>query len=101
MTTLMSSIAASALFSAATLTPGQTAAVSARDAIDAGNQAWIDGVKTGNVKRIIATYTKDAVDCGSTGECIRGQLQIERHMANSTHEPWTGALGCGEDVGID
>ena len=77
MRTLASSIAALCLFSAAMLALGRTAA---RNAIDAGNQAWIDGVKAGDVKRITATYTEEAVNCGPTGECIRGRLQIERQM---------------------
>jgi hypothetical protein len=39
-----------------------------------------NGVKTEDVKHIFATYGEDAVDCGSTGECLRGRLQIERQM---------------------
>ena len=80
MKTLKSIIAASGLIMAAMLAPVQTTAVTVREAIDAGNQAGIDGVKAGDVKRIGATYTEDAVDCGPTGECIRGRLEIERHM---------------------
>lgn len=55
-------------------------ASAARQQIDAGNQAWIDGVKQGNVELISATYTSDAVDCGPAGECIRGRSAIEQHM---------------------
>lgn len=51
-----------------------------RAAIDAGNQAWIDGVKAGDVASILATYAEGAVDCGPTGECITGRAQIEQHM---------------------
>ena len=80
MRTLRSLIATGGLFSAALLTPGHAATASPRAAIDAGNQAWIDGVKAGDVERIIATYAEDAVDCGPTGQCIRGRLQIERQM---------------------
>jgi uncharacterized protein (TIGR02246 family) len=80
MKTLRSFITAVGLVSAAMLVPGQTPVVSARAAIDAGNHAWIDGIKAGDMKRIAATYTEDAVDCGRTGECIRGRSQIERHM---------------------
>jgi ketosteroid isomerase-like protein len=74
-------LTACGLVSAAILVPGQAPTSSARAAVDAGNQAWIDGMKAGDVKRIAATYTDDAVDCSATGECIRGRLQIERHMA--------------------
>ncbi len=49
-------------------------------AIDAGNQAWVDGVKAGDVKRILATYSSDAVDCGPGGECFTGKAAIETHM---------------------
>jgi ketosteroid isomerase-like protein len=76
----MTSIAAAALSSMAMFSIAKTPDVSARAAVDAGNQAWIEGVKSGDVKRIIATYTEDAVDCGPTGECLRGRVQIERQM---------------------
>jgi ketosteroid isomerase-like protein len=52
----------------------------ARGQIDAGNQAWIDGMKQGNVGMIAATYTPDAVDCSAEGSCIRGRSGIEEHM---------------------
>jgi len=52
----------------------------ARRQIDAGNQAWIDGMKQGNVELITATYTSDAVDCSAEGDCIRGHAAIEEHM---------------------
>ena len=52
----------------------------ARRQIDAGNQAWIDGMKQGNVGLIAATYTPDAVDCGPAGDCIRGRPAIQEHM---------------------
>jgi ketosteroid isomerase-like protein len=63
-------------------TLAQTAptSASARASIDAGNQAWIDGVKSGDVAPIIATYAEHSVDCGPTGTCIEGQPQIDRHM---------------------
>ena len=62
--------------------PAQTTPTSpsARAAIDAGNQAWIDGVKAGDVARIIATYARQSVDCGPTGACISGRAAIEQHM---------------------
>ena len=52
----------------------------ARRQIDAGNQAWIDGMKQGNVGLIVATYTSDAVDCSPEGVCIRGRSAIEQHL---------------------
>ena len=52
----------------------------ARRQIDAGNQAWIDGMKQGNVALVTATYTSDAVNCSSEGDCVRGRTAIEEHM---------------------
>jgi ketosteroid isomerase-like protein len=52
----------------------------ARKQIDAGNQAWIDGMKQGSVGPIAATYTPNAVDCNAEGDCIRGRLAIEEHI---------------------
>ncbi len=80
MKTLISAIAVSSLAAAACMAQSGTLPDSTRAQIDAGNQAWIDGVKTGNVPLIIATYAVDAVDCGPTGECTRGKSQIEQHM---------------------
>jgi ketosteroid isomerase-like protein len=65
--------------------PGATAqsgpaSASARAGIDAGNQAWIDGVKSANIDMILATYTEEAVDCGPSGECFKGKSQIAQHM---------------------
>ncbi|MGA8594892.1 MAG: DUF4440 domain-containing protein [Bryobacteraceae bacterium] len=54
--------------------------LSAKAGIDAGNQAWIDGVEAGNVGLIAATYADDAIDCDSTGKCIKGRIQIEQHL---------------------
>lgn len=56
------------------------ASPSARASINAGNQAWIDGVKLGTVDSIIATYSERSVDCGPTGNCIIGRPRIEQHM---------------------
>ena len=80
MKKVMFLLAMSASFPVAMIVQSGTVAASARAGIDAGNQAWIDGVKTGDLALITATYAEDAVDCGTTGECFRGRLQIERHM---------------------
>ena len=66
MKKLMFLIALGALFPVAMIAQSGTVAALARAGIDAGNQAWIDGVKTGNIALITATYTEDAVDCGPT-----------------------------------
>jgi ketosteroid isomerase-like protein len=62
------------------LAQNQSIATAARQQIDAGNQAWIDGMKQGNVALIYATYTPNAVDCGPSGDCIRGRAAIEQRM---------------------
>jgi ketosteroid isomerase-like protein len=54
----------------------------ARAGIDAGNQAWIDGMKRGDAARIAATYAENAVDCGPAGDCFAGRTQIEKHIAD-------------------
>lgn len=56
----------------------------ARKFIDAGNQAWVNGMKSGNVARIAATYAEDALDCGPSGECEKGRAAIEAAMKTRT-----------------
>ena len=58
----------------------------ARRQIDAGNQAWIDGMKQGGAGPAAATYTPDAVDCNADGDCIRGRTAIEEHMKKEMAE---------------
>jgi ketosteroid isomerase-like protein len=58
----------------------------ARRQIDAGNQAWIDGMKQGSVGLIAATYSPDAVDCNAGGDCIRGRPAIEEHVKQEITE---------------
>jgi ketosteroid isomerase-like protein len=71
----------------------------ARHQIDAGNQAWIDGMKQGNVEVISATYTSDAVDCNPAGDCLRGRSAIEQHMkqelAHSGKADWAHVTSIG------
>lgn len=52
----------------------------ARKDIDAGNLAWVNGMKSGDAKAIAATYAADAVDCAAGGECVRGRPAIEAHF---------------------
>ena len=68
------------LCSAACLAQGKPVESVARRQIDRGNQAWIDGMKQGNVGLIAATYTPEAVDCSAEGDCIRGRPAIEKHI---------------------
>jgi ketosteroid isomerase-like protein len=68
------------LFTAVGFAQSKPIESSARRQVDAGNQAWIDGMKQGKVGLIAATYTQDAVDCSAAGDCIRGRSTIEAHM---------------------
>lgn len=48
--------------------------------IHEGNQAWVNGMKSGDAAKIAMTYAADALDCGATGECVKGRAAIERAM---------------------
>lgn len=52
----------------------------ARKDIDAGNQAWVQGMKEGSAAKIAATYAENAIDCTATGECYKGRAAIEKYM---------------------
>jgi ketosteroid isomerase-like protein len=85
----------------------QTIEPAARKGIDAGNQAWIEGVKAGEAAPIAATYADNAVDCGPTGECIGGRVAIEQEIkdlfakrgrAKGAHVSSVGSVQQGEFV---
>jgi ketosteroid isomerase-like protein len=61
----------------------QTGAIDpvARKDIDAGNQAWVTGMKEGRAAPIAATYAGNALDCAATGECLNGRAAIEKHIS--------------------
>jgi ketosteroid isomerase-like protein len=71
---------------ATSLAQGKPIEPAARRQIDAGNQAWIDGMKQGSVGLIAATYTPGAVDCNAEGDCIRGLPAIEEHIKKEMTE---------------
>ena len=75
-------------FSASAFLFAQTRPVEAgaRSGIDAGNQAWIDGMRRGDAGIIAATYTGDAVDCSPEGTCVRGRSAIEAHLKKEISE---------------
>jgi ketosteroid isomerase-like protein len=52
----------------------------ARKDIDAGNQAWVRGMKEARAAPIAATYAESAVDCAATGECVKGRAAIEDYI---------------------
>ena len=47
-----------------------------RKDIDAGNQAWVDGLKAGDVDRIVSSYSQDSVNCNAAGDCVRGLMAV-------------------------
>ena len=68
------------LLSTASFAGTPTIEAAAREGIDAGNQAWVDGMKLGEAAPIVATYADNALDCGPTGECANGRAAIEEHI---------------------
>jgi ketosteroid isomerase-like protein len=58
----------------------QTIEPAARKGIDAGNQAWVDGMKLAQAAPIVATYADNALDCGPTGECASGLVAIGQNI---------------------
>ena len=50
----------------------------ARKQIDAANQQWVDAMKSGNAALLEPGNTEDAVDCGPTGNCIRGRVALDK-----------------------
>lgn len=52
----------------------------ARHDIDAGNQAWIKGMKEASSAPIAMTYAEDALDCPPSGDCLKGRALVEARM---------------------
>ena len=50
----------------------------ARKQIDTANQQWVDAMKSGNAALLEAGNAEDAVDCGPTGNCIRGRVALDK-----------------------
>jgi len=44
--------------------------------IDTGNQAWVDGLKAGDVDRIVSSYSQDSVNCNAAGDCVKGLMAV-------------------------
>jgi len=47
-----------------------------RNDIDAGNQAWVDDLKAGDIDRIVSSYSQDSVNCNAAGDCVRGLMAV-------------------------
>ena len=70
-----------ALFFASLTSMAQTGVdQSLQSAVTAGNQAWIDGMRSGNAASIAAMFTNDAVNCSPDGQCVSGTGAIEQLM---------------------
>ena len=41
--------------------------------VEAGNQGWVDGLKAGDADLVAAAYADDSVNCGPTGDCVKGR----------------------------
>lgn len=50
-----------------------------RKDIDGGNQAWVDGLKAGDVNRVVAGFSENAVNCNADGDCAKGLKSITAH----------------------
>jgi ketosteroid isomerase-like protein len=48
--------------------------------VKAGNQEWIDGMKSGDIVQITRAYANDAVNCSAAGECVRGIAEIRKQI---------------------
>jgi ketosteroid isomerase-like protein len=44
--------------------------------VDAGNQAWVDGLKAGDANRIVFGYSQDSVNCDAAGDCVKGRMAV-------------------------
>jgi ketosteroid isomerase-like protein len=62
-------------------TPADALDASTRQAIDAGNQAWVDGIKRGDAQLLSSTYAPNAIDCGPTGDCVTGPDAVAARLA--------------------
>ncbi len=83
------------LFSPACLPQSRAIEPAAQKGIDAGNQAWVEGMKQGRAAPIAATYAEDGLDCGPTGDCTRGRTAIEQHVKDQF-----GKLGRAQSASV-
>jgi ketosteroid isomerase-like protein len=50
--------------------------------VKAGNQEWIDGMKSGDIVQITRAYADDAVNCSAAGECVHGMAEIRKQIGS-------------------
>lgn len=71
--------------------------------IAAGNQAWVDGLKSGDAKLAASSYGPDAVHCGADGACVTGQsaaIALYQSVIDKFGRA-TGALVRSESLHVD
>src|ERR1043166_5842088 len=51
-----------------------------QSAVNAGNQAWINGMRSGDGSVIASTYAPDAVNCTADGQCVSGTSAIAAQL---------------------
>jgi ketosteroid isomerase-like protein len=51
-------------------------AANLRNDIDAGNQAWVDGLKAGDANHIVSSYSQDSINCNAAGDCVKGPMAV-------------------------
>jgi ketosteroid isomerase-like protein len=47
-----------------------------RTDVSRANQDWITGLETGNIERIVSSYSRESIFCGATGDCVTGTSAI-------------------------
>lgn len=51
--------------------------------VRAGNEDWVDGLKTGDAVRVARGYATDALFCGASGSCVTGRSAVADHYAET------------------
>lgn len=74
------------LFCSTCMAQGKPIDPDARQQIDAGNQQWIDAMKSGNSAMLAPGNTVDTVDCSPEGNCIRGRAALDEHTKKEMAE---------------
>lgn len=52
--------------------------------VKAGNHERLDGMKSGDIEQITRAYADDAVNCGASGDRVRGTEEIRKRISSRT-----------------
>jgi ketosteroid isomerase-like protein len=66
----------SALFFSACACVAADLPANLRADIDAGNQAWVDGLQAGDANRVVSGFAQDSVNCNAAGDCVKGLMAV-------------------------